>query len=214
MGFYEESIKRPFTNLKRLLAGILWNIIPIVNFIASGYAFRCAKLSMKNNFEMPAWNEKGELFLNGLKAFLVSIIYLLPVMILSMILFFSFILSIDLIRYKEDPSYIIDLIKPIILNNLFLFIALFLLFLLTIYITPSAVMNFVNKDKFNEAFNFKTVFKKAFTGKYLEVSVLMFIYAFLIYFLLNFIPLIGGIIASFLVQVTLYSAYGAVYNKL
>jgi len=214
MGIYEESIKRPFTNLKRLLAGILWNIIPIVNFTASGYAFRCAKLSMKNNFEMPVWDEKGELFLNGLRVFLISIIYLLPFIILTLILFFSFILSIDIVRYKEDPSYLIDLIKPVILNNLFLFIALFLLFLLIIYITPSAVMNFVNKNKFNEAFNFKIIFKKAFTGKYLEVSVLMFIYAFLVYFLLNFIPFIGGIIASFLVQIGLYSAYGAIYNKL
>src|SRR3989344_5910055 len=134
MGIYEESIKRPCTNLKRLLAGILWNIIPIVNFIASGYAFRCAKLSMKNNFEMPVWDKKGELFLNGLMVFLVSIIYLLPMIILTLILFFSFILNIDIARYKEDPSYLIDLIKPIILNNLFLFIVLLLLFLLTIYL--------------------------------------------------------------------------------
>ena len=134
--------------------------------------------------------------------------------ILTLILFFSFILNIDIARYKEDPSYLIDLIKPIILNNLFLFIVLFLLFLLTIYLTPSAIMNFINKNKFSEAFNFKTVFGKAFTGKYLEISIVMFIYAFLVYFLLNFIPFIGGIIASFLVQVTLYSAYGAIYNKL
>ena len=57
MGIYELSIKRPFTDFKKLGIGLLFNILPILNFFAVGYALRCSQLSMKNNFEMPSQPE-------------------------------------------------------------------------------------------------------------------------------------------------------------
>ena len=214
MGIYELSIKRPFTNLKRLLAGILWSILPILNFFAMGYALRCAKLSMKNNFEMPAWDNKGELFTKGILSFVIEIIYLLPFIILISILFFSIIFSIDLIKAQEDKNYILELVKPIIINNLFAFILIILLFILTIYISPSAIMNFVNKDSFGKGFEFSTIFKKAFTKQYFITSLLMLVYGAVVYSIFMWVPLVGSAIAIFLINVTSYSAYGAIYNKL
>jgi len=58
------------------------------------------------------------------------------------------------------------------------------------------------------------IFKKAFTGKYFTTFILMSLYSILIYILLSFIPFIGGAISGFIIQVTSYSAYSAIYNKL
>ena len=213
MGIYELSIKRPFTNFKRLIAGFLWNILPIVNFVALGYALRCGKLSMKNNFEMPAWNKKGELFTNGLLAFLISIIYMLPFIIVMFLGFMPVFRNVDFTRLQEQ-TYLLDLMKQVVIYNLVLVILVSILFLLAIYIMPSAIMNFITKNNFNAAFEFLTVFRKAFTSKYFVTALLMSIYGFALYFLLGFIPLVGRILATFLIYVTSYSAYGAIYNKL
>ena len=75
-------------------------------------------------------------------------------------------------------------------------------------------MNFINKNSFSKAFELSLVFKKAFTGKYFVTTLIMLLYGFALYFILGFIPILGGIIASFLIYVTSYSAYGAIYNKL
>jgi len=213
MGVYELSIKRPFTNFKRLLAGILWNILPILNFVAFGYTLRCAKLSMKNNFEMPAWDKKGELFINGLFSGIISLIYLIPTMVLFFVFFFKGIIQME--RGVRKEEFLLELFKSMITNNLGLFLLMCLLFLLTIYIIPSAIMNFVNKNRFNGGFEFSTVFKKAFTRKYfVTFLVLNVVYSSILYLLLGFIPYIGTTIASFLIYVTNHSAYGAIYNKL
>jgi hypothetical protein len=50
---YTVSIKRPFSDFKKLLIGIVLSIIPIVNFIALGYQLNCAKTAMKKKYEHP-----------------------------------------------------------------------------------------------------------------------------------------------------------------
>ena len=213
MGIYELSIKRPFTDFKKLGIGLLFNILPILNFFAVGYALRCAQLSMKNNFEMPSWDKKDELFKNGLFSFLISFIYGIPFILFSSILFFQALIKFNLSEIRNQ-EYIIQFFKDAIITNLAVFILVSLLFILIIYITPSAIMNFVSKNKFSKAFEFSTVFKKAFTSKYFITILLMFLYSFILYFLFSFIPYIGGVISTFLIYVSSYSAYGAIYNKI
>lgn len=213
MGIYELSIKRPFTDFKKLGIGLLFNILPILNFFAVGYALRCAQLSMKNNFEMPPWDKKDELFKNGLFSFLISFIYGIPFILFLLILFFKIIIKFNFTEI-QNKEYIIQFFKDAIISNLTGFILISLLFILIIYVTPSATMNFISKNKFSKAFEFSTVFKKAFTGKYFITILLMFLYSFILYLILSFIPFIGGIISTFLIYVSSYSAYGAVYNKL
>jgi len=213
MGIYELSIKRPFTDFKKLGIGLLFNILPILNFFAVGYALRCSQLSMKNNFEMPSWEKKDELFKNGLFSFLISFIYGMPFILLSLILFFQVLIKFNLSEI-QNKEYSIQFFKDTIVNNLTGFILVSLLFILIMYVTPSAIMNFINKNKFSKAFEFSTVFKKAFTRKYFITILLMFLYSFILYFLFSFIPYIGGIISTFLIYVSSYSAYGAIYNRL
>jgi len=214
MGVYEQSIQRPFTNLKKLLIGFLFNIIPIVNFIAFGYILKGAKLSMKNNFEMPSWEKKGELFINGFYAFLIQLIYLSPIILLSVILFFSVLKTFIKSIFITRQDLLIDLVKNLVTENLGLFILILMLSIIIIYITPLAVLNFISKNSFKHGFDFPVIFKKAFTGKYFIAFLVVLLYTFLIYFLLGFIPFLGSIIASFIVQLTSYSVYGAIFNKI
>ncbi len=211
MGIYELSIKRPFLDIKKLLIGLLFNIIPIVNFISIGYALRCAKLSMKNNFDMPEWKDKGELFKNGFFYAVISLIYLIPVIILFFVVFFSFLVKLVTLKTMDFSVILKEFLSA---GSLSLILFTFLLLFFILYITPSAIMNFVNKNKFSSAFEFSNVFRKAFTGQYFVTTLLMFLYTLLLYLILGFIPFIGGIVASFLIYITTYSAYGAIYNKL
>ena len=44
---FGEAIKRPFTDLKILLIGIVLSIIPIVNWFTFGYFLECARTTGK-----------------------------------------------------------------------------------------------------------------------------------------------------------------------
>jgi len=49
---YGEAIKRPFSDVKKLLIGIVIQLIPIVNFMAIGYQLKCANAMEKSlNFQ-------------------------------------------------------------------------------------------------------------------------------------------------------------------
>jgi len=65
---FEIAFKKPFTNFKKLLIGILISILPIVNLFATGYLLQVAKSTIKKKKELPEWSGWGDLFVNGLIA--------------------------------------------------------------------------------------------------------------------------------------------------
>lgn len=44
---YIENIKKPFSDVKTLIIGIILSIIPIVNLLVSGYVLKVAEDSIK-----------------------------------------------------------------------------------------------------------------------------------------------------------------------
>jgi hypothetical protein len=87
-----DSIKYPSAVwTKWLILGVIL-IIPIVNFIGIGYLFRIIKATFAGIDEVPDFDEVGELFIDGLKIFIVGLIYAIPVVIIGVIisLIFSF----------------------------------------------------------------------------------------------------------------------------
>ena len=89
---YNIAFKRHFTDIKKLIIGLIIGIIPIVNFIATGYHLECAKTAMNKKFKLPDWKNFGKLFVNGFLASVITFIYLLPA-ILKTIRFFLRILA-------------------------------------------------------------------------------------------------------------------------
>ena len=72
---------------KVLIGGLLiW--IPIVNFAVFGYMLAVARnVAQGNPRPLPEWGEFGMLFGRGFSAFVIALVYLLPVFILEGLFF-------------------------------------------------------------------------------------------------------------------------------
>lgn len=199
---YTEAIKRPFSDLKKLLIGVLLAIVPIINFFSYGYILESVKTATKKKMPLPEWTNWGSLFLKGILYMVIGILYAIPGIILLLIgaggfflnLFKGGFLSGEGINYGTLPS----------LANMgsgFGALALIgiLWFIVVIYVVPAAVVNFANQGKFGAAFEFSKISKKAFTGKYFTtwlVSIIIYIVIALIASILNIIPVVGPSIGS------------------
>lgn len=81
-----DSVMYPSSDWKKvlimgLLAIISFLIVPI--FLFMGYGFRALKSSMAGSEELPDFDEWGEMFIDGLKVFVVGFVYtLIPTIIL------------------------------------------------------------------------------------------------------------------------------------
>ncbi len=140
---YLQAVKRPFSNQKRLIWGSVLLFFPIINFFFFGYLYECARRAYAGKNELPRWENYGHLFLTGLKMFLISILYAIPVYFL-LALASTFYLAID--DLLGFPLYIICF--------------------LIMYLLPMALINFTMYGKFS--FAFKHIVKRAFTWLYLK----------------------------------------------
>lgn len=71
----KESLKYPIKDwIKILILGIIL-IIPIMNFIGLGYYFRIIKSTLNGLDELPSFERAGELFIDGIKIFIICLIY-------------------------------------------------------------------------------------------------------------------------------------------
>lgn len=73
-----DSVMYPSSDWKKvlimgLLAIISFLIVPI--FLFMGYGFRALKSSMAGSEELPDFDEWGEMFIDGLKVFVVGFVY-------------------------------------------------------------------------------------------------------------------------------------------
>ena len=82
---FETNFKKPFTDVKKLLIGILLSIVPVVNFLAVGYMLETARKSMKKDTSLPEWEGWGDLFVKGLLSIVIEAIYFIPAAIVGLI---------------------------------------------------------------------------------------------------------------------------------
>ena len=84
-----DSIKYPSSNWgKVLILGIIMiaSILIVPIFLLYGYIFRIIKATLAGIDELPDFDEIGEMFVDGIKVFVVAIIYAIPVVIISIII--------------------------------------------------------------------------------------------------------------------------------
>jgi len=231
---YIASLKKPFLDFKKLIIGILLSIIPIISFIAKGYYLESSGVTKARVplDELPKWTKFWSLFVKGLFSSIISVLYLIPSVILIVIgvllmgatQFFNTINDIVSNSLVESSSNSAQLFETLLKENLnvlmpfliklapFLIIAV-LLAILAAYLIPIAVLNYLSNDKLSKAFNFSTIFKKAFTSKYFGAWFLAIIISLIISSILNIIPFVGSSIAFFITGVISYSIFGQVYKE-
>lgn len=98
----------------------------------------------------PRFDNWGSMFIDGIKLFIVGLIYAIPVLILSFVLFGSE----DMIRSSVSPSTIGGLIIAVLMGAIILIIVA----IITWLIVMTAGVRFARTDSIGEAFNFGVIF--------------------------------------------------------
>jgi len=234
---YGQALKKPFTDLKKLIIGILLSMIPIVDStLVTGFEIESSGLGKtKPSRKMPEWKHWKYLFMKGFGAAVVKLAYMLPAIILIGI--GVIITAVDIVQMLQDamtPDIIYTISNDEIAAQEFgqafwaknglsiittmlkispIFIAGGILFLLAEFLSPIAVLNYLKKKRLGAAFEFGLVFRKSFTTKYILAVLTMVLVAIVLGSILVFIPWVGIPFLSFLIGVMGYSLIGQVYKE-
>lgn len=213
---YESAFKRPFSDLKKLLLAILFNLLPIVNFIAYGYFLEVAKSSGgKKLAALPDWRDYGNLFVNGFKALVIAVVYALPlIVVMSSLMFsgmFSGLGSNWLSGGMMSPSYM--------MAGFGYWMVLIMIFALaSAYVIPMAVLNFAMSNDFSRGFKFGEVLNKAFTSEYFVVWLVSILYSAVVGavfgVVLRWVPFVGRAISGAITGITMFTLLGSAYLAL
>jgi len=193
---YTEAIKRPFQDLKKLAIGVVLTIIPVVNLVVMGYVLQNAKSAMKKNYKLTEWGNWWGLFVTGLLALVISVVYAIPFLV---VLFFT--VGTAIVQRAVMPMGTLTNLPTLGAG----FVVALIFGLITAYFTPAAVLNYVTKNKFSAAFEFSEIKKRVFKTEYLAAWLVGGIYGGVVFMVLSFIPVIGILLGAFVVQLTFYT---------
>jgi hypothetical protein len=170
---FSGAISRPFSDLKKLSIGaalymvpvlalipLLILIVPVAGMVAGmfayGYVLACGATAMKKVKKLPEWTNWADLFVKGLVAVIIAIIYFIPAIVILGLVVGTTILA----------SLTVDNLAAVIGSAGLGAIIALLAGMLTAYVLPVALLMYVSENKFGSAFRLGDVFKKAFTGTY------------------------------------------------
>ena len=205
---YVESVKRPFTDIGKLVLGIVISIIPIVNFMFSGYLLNVAKSAMKKDMDLPKWENWGTLFVEGLLAFVIGIIYMLPVVVI--------LGGLLLVGGLSVPGLIAGGMLGMagVMAGLGIYLVVLVIVGLVLgFLSTVALLTYAETRDFSSAFAFRDIIKKAFTGTYIVGFVITMVIVGVIAFIIGLIPFIGQFLSTFIVGTIAYTALAQAYRE-
>lgn len=228
---FESAFKKPFTNMQKLIIGILLSIIPIVNWFARGFAMECSGVGKnKSSNKMPEWKDWSDYFIKGFSAVIISLIYALPALLVFLLGAGSLLGSIFRMALNNVLPFamagrgnaivegfttgnFMEILPGLIKFAPFLLASL-LVGLLAAYLIPMATLFYLRKNDISDAFQFKKVFKKAFTSDYFIAWLVVAFVGAIGSVILSIIPLIGGAAASFIISIISFTLFGEIYLKI
>ena len=183
-----------------IIGGILsflgFLLIPL--FLVYGYLMRVIRSATAGNPEPPTFGDWGELFVEGIKAFVIGLIYMLIPFIVLGVTVGSAVIAL---ATGTDAGVAAGL------SGLFVGLGLFFILALVFgYIAVAALVNFAREERFGAAFDVEVLKTVLFHREYAItwlVSVVIIVVASMIAGGLNLIPLLGAVIGAF---VTFYAA--------
>ena len=216
-----DSLRYPSTDFKKVvILGVLFLvsflIIPI--FLAFGYMFRVIKASLAGIEELPAFDEWGEMLVDGIKLILVYVTYTLPSIIIGIFSFISLWSSMWSMAYVTQVSG--SAVTPDIIFSIFGGTALIGIVVAGIYsllIYPVMAVAIGNMAYYNgeigAAFRFSDILSTITEIGWVDliiwyIVVLMVGIAIgIIGSIMGIIPIIGWIVLIFIVYPYLYLFY-------
>ncbi len=182
----------------------------ILAFPLLGYTVRM----YRGETPAPEVNNWGSLFADGLKLFIILLIYAIPVIILVIALLGSVIMAmipyLPQLMNTAQPMVIPDTMMGLIGAAIFGVIIIILVAIIIWLIEATAVVRFSRTNSIGEAFNFGEIFSrigKIGVGSYIVALIIQAIIVFVIIFILELIPYIGVILVLIVTPViTLFQA--------
>ncbi|MDD5416616.1 MAG: DUF4013 domain-containing protein [Candidatus Aenigmarchaeota archaeon] len=207
---FTDAVKRPFQDFKTLIIGIIVMIIPIVNLIGIGYFLECARTSLKKDKKLPEFKDWLNLFIKGLVAAVIGIIYAIPVLIILA-------LTVGTAVLTGGASALTGMQGAALMQTLATlgigFVITLVVAAIVSLISSAAMIRYAEKGNFGSAFELSVLMKKAFTGKYFAAWFISMLYSLAVVIILSFIPVVGTLIGAFVVGVTTYTYLAEAYRS-
>ena len=212
--------RKLFSDFGRLVILIVLDIIPIVNLIVTGYASRVLKESPGAD-SPPKLENYGDLFIDGLKIVIASIIYMLIPLILIVAGFGSFFAAMVT---GGGPNFMWGGFTPAYMGLLggtgvvFVLVGLLVAFVMLILLA-AGIAHMIKTGKFGKAFAFGEILGiigKIGWGKYLAWLILIVVLAAIVGAIAGAIPYVGWIIAAIIgpaLAVFYFRSLGLLYSE-
>jgi len=113
-----DSMRYPSTDWKKIIVlGLLFmfSFLIVPAFLLYGYVFRVIKASLAGIEGLPDYEEWGEMLVDGIKLFLVHILYMLPAIIIGIYSILMFAVALHTFSYLNPATAI----NPTIIYSLF-----------------------------------------------------------------------------------------------
>ena len=149
---------RLLVGLALMIASMIIPVIPALPVL--GYYYRMMQRKIRDNqLEMPAWDEWGQLFIDGLKFMVVNIVYTLPATIVyfaGFTLYFVAMMSMAFSGGRAES----EMVCVPLLGMAILFLSMFVAILLALaggIPLPFAVSHAIARDRLSAAFELGTI---------------------------------------------------------
>lgn len=172
---------------------LLLSVFLIPAFIAYGYLVRAIRSNLEGEPEPPTFGDWGELIVDGLKVFVVGIVYMIVPLIVMFVTVGGFVVGV---ATGSDAGAAAG-IGTLLLGML----ATFVLALLFGYFAVVGIVNFAKEDRLGAAFDFGTIRAVGFDGDFAVpwlISVGVFFGVSIIVGILNIVPGLGALVGVFL----------------
>lgn len=172
-----DSLKYPFTDIKRLVIlgiilfigdiysifnsfgnSLVTNILMVIGFmfiiISYGYGIRIIRTTLNGADHLPPFTEMLKMFIDGVKVFVVLLVYYIPFIFITMITFL-----ITIVNEGINPQLFVLLLLFTLCYNIVVLSIIFI-----------AYANMANGDKLRNAFKFRMILNiltKVGLGKYI-----------------------------------------------
>lgn len=190
-----------------LIGGVLtmlsFLVVPV--FFVFGYFLRVLDRTVEGVDEPPKFDDWGDLFKNGLLAFVVTLLYyLIP------ILAFAVLGGIGMLTGSSDLAAAGGLVALLVSGVLFVALT---------YVYPAAITNFARTGSLGDAFAFGDISDVVLSGDYFLAWLLgfvIFVAGFVVVGILSIIPVLGtivGLFVNFYIQVAAYRVFGTAFRE-
>jgi hypothetical protein len=187
-----------------------------------GYKMACARTAMVNDYQLPPWKNWKELFVTGLSARLLQLLYLLPA--IGVFYFINLLINVQIKALSTVASTLTASLNTL----LKLFVVLCFLLFIAAYFGSASILNYVAEGKISAAFSLNML-KRALSFTYLKgwgfaviysIALLSLFFA-LIYALgsyastiLIYLTILVMFVLLFLPGITIWTLLGEAWGKL